>query len=105
VTDGEVGWRSQAHLCAVTDVPLSQQMAEEMGGRMFAVYTLLAVTRCEDQTSLTMPTIKAIPRGGFWSSLVASQGRFSSLRCGDSPLPRSSASTEGAWIEEWTSAP
>jgi hypothetical protein len=80
-------------------------MAEEMGGRMFAVYTLLAVTRFEDQTSLTMPTIKAIPRGGFWSSLVASQGRFSSLRCGDSTLPRSSASTEGAWIEEWTSAP
>ena len=56
---------------------------------------MLAVTRFEDQTSLTMPTIKAIPRGGVWSSLVASQGRFSSLRCGDSTLTRSSATTEG----------
>ena len=33
------------------------------------LYHLLTVTRFEDQTSLATPTIKAIPRGGFWSLL------------------------------------
>ena len=36
---------------------------------------MLAVTRFEDQTSLAMPTIKVIPRGGFWSLLVGDDGR------------------------------
>ena len=66
---------------------------------------LLTGTHFEDQTALTVRTIKAIPRGRFWSSLVVSQGRFSSLRCGDSTLTHSSSTTELAWIEEWASAP
>ena len=39
------------------------------------LYHLLTVTRFEDQRSLAMPTIKAIPRGGFWSLLVGDDGR------------------------------
>jgi hypothetical protein len=49
---------------------------------------VLAVTRFEDQTSLAMPTINAIPRGGFWSSLVASVlGARPRARAADPPLP------------------
>jgi group II intron reverse transcriptase/maturase len=66
---------------------------------------LLTGTHFEDQTSPKVRTIKAIPRGRFWSSLVVTQGRFSSLRCGDSTLTHSSSTTELAWIEEWVSAP
>lgn len=35
ITYGDAGWHPHLHLCVVTDVPLSQEMAEEMGGRMF----------------------------------------------------------------------
>lgn len=66
---------------------------------------VLTVARFEDQTSFTVPTVQAMPRGRFWSLLVVRQGRFSSLRCGDSTLTRSSATTEGARIEVWTSSP
>jgi hypothetical protein len=38
ITYGDAGWHPHLHLCVVTDVPLSQEMAEEMGGRMFDVY-------------------------------------------------------------------
>ena len=66
---------------------------------------LLPDTHFEDQTSPRVRTIEAIPRGRFWSSLVVTQGRFSSLRCGDSTLTHSSSPTELAWIEEWVPAP
>jgi hypothetical protein len=38
VTDGDAGWHPHLHLCVVTDTMISQEMAEEMAGRMFDVY-------------------------------------------------------------------
>jgi hypothetical protein len=56
----------------------------------------------EDGTTLNVSTAMPFLASDRRHRRAGRQGRFSSLRCGDSTLTPSSAATKRARIEEWT---